>query len=95
MKTVIIDTNMLMQIGQFKLDILSEIDRICLFCHKVAILEGTIIELEGIVHNQKGKDKACASLALQIASTLPRIKDKKQLVDDIITSRKKQYLVLL
>tara|TARA_Y100000310_G_scaffold110041_1_gene108513 strand:- start:214 stop:606 length:393 start_codon:yes stop_codon:yes gene_type:complete len=64
MKTIILDTNFLMIPAQFNLDIFTAIDNACLFTYKLAVLDGTIKELDSIIENQKGKAKAEAKLAL-------------------------------
>lgn len=66
MKIILLDTNMLMGIGMLKLDIFSEIQRICDFRHEIATLDSNIVELKGIEKKQKGKYKKAAKLALQL-----------------------------
>ena len=46
MKKIILDTNFLMFVG--KIDILSELDRICQFRYELAVVDKTIKELEKI-----------------------------------------------
>ena len=48
MKTIILDTNFLIYCAQFRIDFFSEIDRICLFPYKIAVLDKTIDELEKV-----------------------------------------------
>ncbi|MBI3034263.1 nucleotide-binding protein [Candidatus Woesearchaeota archaeon] len=75
---VILDTNFLLIPGQFGVDIFSEIRRICDFSHEICILDRTVDELRGIIALQKGRDKAAASLALQLVkSENARILDSK------------------
>jgi len=66
MKRIIIDTNFLMIPSQFKVDIFSEIERICNFNYKLCIFEQTIAELENIAKKQAGKEKRAAQFALQL-----------------------------
>lgn len=66
MKRIIIDTNFLMIPYQFKVDIFSEIGRICNFNYKLCILEQTIAELENIAEKQAGKDRRAVKFALQL-----------------------------
>ena len=66
MKIIILDTNFLLIPAQFKVDIFSEIDRICHFSYELAILDKTIEELDKIIKEQKGRDKEAAKLALQL-----------------------------
>ena len=87
-KKIILDTNFLMAVGQFKVDIFSEIYRICHFEYELCILDKTIDELKKIIQSkQKGKDKAAAKLALAIISSkkLKILKTKEDKpVDDLI-----------
>lgn len=66
MKAIILDTNFLTIPAEFKVDIFSEIDRICSFQYSIFILDKSIEELEKIMETQKGKEKAKAKLTLQI-----------------------------
>ena len=66
MRKILLDTNFLMACRQFKVDIFSEIDRICNFNYKTYILDKTMDELEDIVERQKGKHKDAAKIALQL-----------------------------
>jgi len=88
MKKIILDTNFLMAVGQFKVDIFSEIYRICNFNYQLCIIDKTVDELEKIIQSrQKGKDKAAAKLALAIISAkkLKILKTKEDKpVDDLI-----------
>jgi rRNA-processing protein FCF1 len=63
---IILDTNFLMAISQFKIDIFEEIRRISDFKYQICILDKTIDELNNIIRTQKGKNKLAANLALQI-----------------------------
>ncbi len=90
MKQIIIDTSMLMAAAQFKVDIFSEIERVCLFSHEPCIIGKTIGELENIREKQKGRHKAAAKLALALVNAykIKKIHGKKEnesgYVDDII-----------
>lgn len=66
MKKIIIDTNFLLIPFNFKVDIFSEIDRICDFSYEVCILKGTLYELNNIINNQRGKDKVAARMAIDL-----------------------------
>lgn len=66
MKKVIIDTNFLMIPYKFRVDIFSEISRICNFNYKLLIMEKTVDELKGIIKSQPRKDKKAAQLALKL-----------------------------
>jgi len=65
-KLIILDTNFLMIPSQFKVDIFSEIGRICNFSYKTAVLDRTVGELERIKSVQKGKNRLAAAFALQL-----------------------------
>lgn len=66
MRKILLDTNFLMACDQFKVDIFSEIDRICNFNYKIRILDKTMYELKDIVEKQKGKHKDAAKIALHL-----------------------------
>ena len=66
MKKIIIDTNALMAISEFKIDLFSEIKRCCDFKYKIYVLEGTLRELDNIQKEQRGKEKQAARLALSL-----------------------------
>ena len=83
MKEIILDTNFLLIPGQFKVDIFSEIDRVCPFSYDLYVLDKSINELERIM----GKDKPAAKLALSLikAKKLKILKtSEKKSVDDLI-----------
>jgi len=86
MMKIILDTNFLMAIAQFKIDILSEIERIADFKYNVFILDKTIDELNSIIKTKKGKDKRAAKLALDIinAKDIKQIKTDEGNTDDLI-----------
>lgn len=66
MRKIILDTNFLMIPYKFKVDIFSEIDRVCRFNYRLCIFEQTITELKKIIEKQTGKDKRAAQLALKL-----------------------------
>lgn len=86
MKKIILDTNFLLIPAQFKVDIFSEIDRICLFNYKLYILDKTIDELKEIIAKQKGKHKEAAKIALQLIKkqNINVIKTEDGKVDELI-----------
>lgn len=98
MKSIIIDTNMLMAAAQFRVDIFRELERICLFNYKLCIIDKTISELNSIRENQKGKHKEAAKLALAILKNgkINKIaSDTDDNVDNIIMkiADKEDYIV--
>ena len=66
MKRILIDTNALMAIAEFKIDVFQELDRICDFAYNVSVLQGTILELEKIQKEQRLRFKLQAKLALAL-----------------------------
>jgi rRNA-processing protein FCF1 len=82
---IILDTNMLMAVAQFKVDVFAELERLCDFSYTTHVLSGTITELEDIVKRQKGKHKRAAQLALQIIKKKKiNILPSKGDVDDVL-----------
>jgi len=74
MKTqIILDTNFLLIPGQFKVDIFSEIERLCSFSYELCIMQGTEQELRKITlkKDEKGANKTAAKIGLKL------VEDKK------------------
>ena len=96
---VIIDTNFLLIPAQFKVDIFTEIDRICNFDYKLYIIDKTIDELHNIIEKQKGRDKDAAKLALSLINhkdlNIIHTNSSKDIVDDLIVkeAQKEQLIV--
>ena len=66
MKRIILDTNFLLIPIQFRVDIFSELSRICDFNYNLCIFEQTISELKNIIEKQSGKSKKAAQFALKL-----------------------------
>jgi len=66
MEKIILDTNFLLIPFQSKVDIFSEVDKICMFKYELCIIDKTIDELNNIIKQQKGTHKEAAQLALQL-----------------------------
>ncbi|MFH1209440.1 MAG: hypothetical protein V1663_01490 [archaeon] len=84
-KTIILDTNFLLIPYNYKIDIFSEIERICHFKYQLKILDKTLKELE----NKKG-----SNLALELINkkNIKVIKTKNSdYVDNIL--RKSKYII--
>ncbi len=98
MKKVIIDTNALMAIEEFRMDIFRELEKCCDFRYKVLVLGGTVDELKKITNEQRGKYKRAAKLALMLigAKKVGIIEHgDKCFVDDLLVEySKKGYLIL-
>ena len=86
MKKIIIDTNFLLIPIQFKVDIFSELDRICDFNYKLCIYENSINELKNIIEKQIQKHKKAAELALKLIKlkNIEIIKSDEKDVDSLI-----------
>jgi len=85
-KKIILDTNFLMICEQFKVDIFTEIDRICLFKYKLCVIDKTIDELKKIIEKQKSKHKLAAKVGLELIKKkkIGVIKTKEGKVDELI-----------
>ncbi len=66
MKTIVIDTNFLLIPWQFKVDIFTEIERVCRFPYELKIVEGTIGELQNLLEKGDSKEKKAAKFALSL-----------------------------
>ena len=100
-KKIILDTNFLMVPVQFKVDIFSEIERICSFNYELCVLDKTIEELNNIISREGTKKKTYAKVALNIIK-IKKIKvlDTSSMTgsehtDDIIVeiAKNKAYIV--
>ncbi len=97
MKRIIVDTNALMAIVQFKVDIFEELKPCCDFKYEVAILKGSIDELKKLAEKDRSKESRAAKLLLQL------IKSKKLIiilhpegyVDDLLVDYSKRGFLVL
>ena len=88
---VILDTNALMAIAEFKLDIFSE-----LIGKEIVTLSGVIDELEKIQLEQRGKFKLAAKLALQILKSKGiKILKSKGNVDNVLVEHSRKGVLVL
>ena len=97
MNHILLDTNILMAVVQFKIDIFSELSRICDFSYDISILNRTIGELKIIKSQQKGKNRLAASIAIHIVEKqgIHIIKTmSEEPVDDLIASFSKQGYII-
>ena len=90
MKHIILDTNFLMLPGQMKVDIFSELERICPFRYTLFVLDKTLEEIATIQKKGSGKDKRNANLALQLlkhkqVKIIPTT--SKDYVDDLLVAQ--------
>ena len=98
MTKIIIDTNFLLIPSQFGVDIFTELKRITPDKCELFIVDKTVYELEKIIKEQTGKNKAAAKLGLELLKkkTLKTLKTENNLnVDKLIENLTKQgeYLV--
>mgnify|MGYP001588512530 CR=1 FL=1 len=85
MEKIILDTNFLMIPLQFRVDIFSELDRICIFSYKLFIFEQTIEELRSIIEKDSAHKRA-AQFALKLIGikNIGIMKSEKREVDSLI-----------
>ena len=87
MKTIILDTNFLVDCLSWKVDFFGELERICLFTYKLVVVDKTIDELDKIIAESKPDVKIGAKLSKQLIAR-GRIgvitTDKKGYTDTII-----------
>ncbi len=86
MKKVILDTNFLMIPLQFRVDIFSELNRICHFNYKLLVYWQTIEELKNVMQKQAGKNKKAAQFALKLIKlkNIEIIESEQKDVDSLI-----------
>ena len=96
MKTIIIDTNALMAIDEFGLDIFSALKEAADFQYQTAVLSKTIEELEKIMEDQRLKYKKAAKLALEIIKKkkIQVIESEGNADNTLVEYSKKGYLIL-
>ncbi len=87
MKTILLDTNFLIYCAKFKIDLFSEIDRICLFAYKLAVIDKTINELEKLRPKE-------LNLIKKYLQKFEILESKESYADnDLIELSKKGYIV--
>ncbi|MBU0470030.1 MAG: hypothetical protein KKA62_01915 [Nanoarchaeota archaeon] len=96
MKIIIIDTNALIAIDLFKIDVFEELDKISDFPYQLNVLRGTLDELNKIFETQRGKFKRAAKLALKILEAKKvKVLEEKGYVDDILVDHSKKGALIL
>ena len=87
MEKIILDTNFLLAVFELKIDIFSEIDRVCDFPYTLFVLDRTIDEVENLIKGSLLSKKRTAKAALEIIKKkniqLLETKDVRP-VDDIL-----------
>lgn len=84
MKRIILDTNFLLIPFKFKVDIFSELNRICDFNYRLFVLKQSIEELRKIIERQQSsEDKKAAQFGLKLIKlkNIAIIKSKNSDVD--------------
>lgn len=94
MKKIILDTNFLMILGQFKIDIISEIDSLLDEPHEIFITPSVRKELERLAE-RKSKDGGNAVLALRLIENKKiKMMDVRGSVDDsLVKAADKDWIV--
>ncbi len=77
MFTIVLDTNIILDSIKFKIDLFTELGRICSFSYKIAVLDKTLNELE----NKKNSKTA---LRLINKKNIQIIKTQNNYVDDLL-----------
>lgn len=95
-KTILLDTSSLVSAALWKVDIFTELARVCDFPYHVAIVQGTLDELRKIMQEQRQKFRAAAKLALALLQTkkVPVLPDSGS-VDDALARRSLQGEVVV
>ncbi len=93
MKPIVLDTNILMAIAQFKLDVFAELKRICDFKYDISVLSGTIDELKAKA--KEPRSRAAARFALNIIEKkrINIIENSAYVDDALVELSKKGYLI--
>src|SRR3989344_7943284 len=83
---IVIDTNMILDSIKFKVDLFTELKRICNFQYKTAILDKTLNELE---------NKPNSKIALQLINknNINIIKTKEGYVDDLLLNLDDNHII--
>jgi len=92
MEKIILDTNFLLAVGQFRIDIFSELERICDFNYQICTLDKVVEELKKLAKGNS-KDARSARLALALLKKIKIIKTKPGRTDDIIAELSGDYII--
>lgn len=95
MRGIILDTNFLMIPFTLKVDIFSELKRVCNFPFRLYVVDKTLDELRKIQEQGRMKDRKAAKMASEMAEDIEKIETGEGHVDDLIleTARKNGYYV--
>ena len=96
MKKVILDTNAVIDMADFKVDIFAELHRIIDVPYQVCVLEGTMKELEKIVLGPRLRFARAAKMGLAIIqSKKVKIVSGEEKVDDVLAHYSAQGALVL
>src|SRR3989338_2342159 len=100
MKKIILDTNAMMAVAEFKLDIFRSLEDSFYFPYQLYVLSGTIDELQQIKETQRGKFNLAAKLALgilsiKISAGIVLVISNKGKVDALLAASSKKSSLLL
>ena len=96
-KHVILDTNMLMAMGQYHIDVVGELQRVCDFLYDISVIEGTVEELKRIARKNDLAGRA-ALLGLDLIAKLGFgiiTGQKEKRVDDVLVELSKEGYVVV
>ena len=95
-KKIIVDTNAWLGIAEFKIDLFSELERMCDFRYTICVLEGTLKELDKVIAEQRLKFRQVAKLAKQlIAVKNVLVLEGSGYVDDVLVKHSKERDLVL
>lgn len=96
MKKVILDTNVVVDMVEFKVDIFREMERILDFPYQVCVVQGTIAELEQIIKTQRLRFQRAARLGLALLKAKNvKILPGKGKVDDVLAEYSQRGALIL
>ena len=93
MKSIILDTNFIIEVLKNKIDLKGELSKICNFPFKIFVLDRIKNELDNIIEKQGGKNKELAKLALSYIKNLDIIETKRDNVDEILIEMSKESII--
>ena len=93
MKSIILDTNFIIDVLKNKIDLKGELSRICNFPFKIFVLDRIKYELENIIEKQAGKNKELAKLALGYIKNFEVVETKEDNVDSALTALSKDHII--
>lgn len=96
MKKVILDTNVVVDLVEFKVDLFREMERILDFPYQVCVVQGTITELEQIIKTQRLRFQRAARLGLALLKAKNvKILPGKGKVDDVLADYSQRGALIL